>query len=299
MSVPDIEGLGTDGTGQLWGVSGTQNELYEIDKATGVGSIGRPLDNGSDYESIDCYLTSPSFLVDIAVTKTVDNSSPNEGELLTFSIVTSNSGPGTASSVSISDTLPAGLTFDSASPTQGSYDDSTGEWFIGTLNNGSSTTLTITATVDAGTSGSTITNTATLATLSQIDDNSANNEDSAEVMPILTVDAAITKTETPESTTYTPGGTSTYVIRVTNIDGPNDLVGGVVFDDLPNGVSLNPSWSCVAVGNASCVTAQPSGTGIAANTTDPINQAVDIEAGAGNYVEFTVPVLFSSDMNDY
>jgi hypothetical protein len=72
-----------------------------------------------------------------------------------------------------------------------------------------------------------------------------------------------------------------------------------MFDDLPNGVSLNTSWSCVAVGNASCVTGQPSGTGIAANTTDPINQAIDIAAGAGNYVEFTVPVQFSSNMADY
>jgi len=299
LSVPDIEGFGTDTLGNLWGTSGTQDEVYEIDKNTGVGSVGRPIDNGSDYESIDCYATSPSFNVDIAVTKSVDNSTPNEGELVTFTIGTSNTGPGTASSLTISDTLPAGLTFDSATPSQGNYDDSTGEWYVGTLNNGSSATLTITATVNAGTTGSTITNTASLATVSQIDGNTANNEASVDVMPTLTVDLAITKTETPASTTFTPGSTSTYVIRVTNIDGPNDLVGGVMFDDLPNGVSLNTSWSCVAVGNASCVTGQPSGTGIAANTTDPINQAIDIAAGAGNYVEFTVPVQFSSNMADY
>ena len=52
---PDIEGLGTDPSGQLWGTSGTQGILYEIDKLTGVGSNGRTIDNGGDYESVDCF----------------------------------------------------------------------------------------------------------------------------------------------------------------------------------------------------------------------------------------------------
>jgi len=299
LTVPDIEGLGTDTLGNLWGVSGTEDQVYEIDKTTGVGSVGRPIDNGGDYESFDCFATSTSFDVDIEVNKTIDNASPNEGEQVVFTIVASNNGPGNASSITIMDVLPTGLTFNSSTVTQGSYDQVNGNWFVGNLNNGSSGSLTITATVDAGTQGTTIDNTATLDTVSQIDSNSNNNADTASLTPTLTVDLAITKTETPASATYTPGGTSTYVIRVTNLAGPNDLVGGVVFDDLPNGLSLNPSWSCVAVGSASCITGQASGTGIASNAADPINQAVDIAAGPDNYVEFTIPVLFSLNMDDY
>lgn len=63
FGVDDIEGLSFDDSGQLWGTTGTaalpgeQNSPYEISLTTGAAVNRRPLDNGSDYESVACHKT--------------------------------------------------------------------------------------------------------------------------------------------------------------------------------------------------------------------------------------------------
>jgi uncharacterized repeat protein (TIGR01451 family) len=188
ITVPDIEGLGTDVTGQLWGTSGTQGILYEISKTTGVGSNGRTIDNGSDYEAVDCDQLSPGVVADLAVTKGVDNATPNELSTINYTIVVTNNGPATATVIQISDVLPVGVTYVSDTPTQGSYDSFTGNWFVGTLTNSATATLIIEASVDAGTAGSTITNTASVSFLNQSDPNPANDSDSVDIDPVLALD---------------------------------------------------------------------------------------------------------------
>ena len=184
ITVPDIEGLGTDPTGQLWGTSGTQRILYELNKTTGVGSNGRPIDNGSDYESVDCYAFSPSVFADLAVTKVVDDAAPAEGATATYTVTATNTGPGIATVVQLSDVLPAGVTFASAVASQGTYDSMSGAWFVGTLSAGSSATLNLQASVDIGSAGSTITNTASVTFLSQYDSNAGNDVASADIVPV-------------------------------------------------------------------------------------------------------------------
>ena len=129
ISVPDIEGMGTDPSGQLWGTSGTQGILYEIDKVTGIGSNGRAIDNGGDYEAIDCYAFSPTITADLALTKSVDNGTPGEGDTVTYTVTVQNTGPGPATVVQIMDQLPSGVTYVSATPSQGTYNSGSGDWF--------------------------------------------------------------------------------------------------------------------------------------------------------------------------
>ena len=62
--------------------------------------------------------TSPS---DLAVTKAVSNPTPNVGDTITFTVSLTNNGPGTANNIVLADLLPAGLSFVSAAPTQGTY----------------------------------------------------------------------------------------------------------------------------------------------------------------------------------
>lgn len=76
-------------------------------------------------------------------------------------------GPDGATSVVVADLLPAGLTFQSAAASQGAYDGGGGLWSVGSIAAGESHTLAITATVNAGTAGTTITNTATIAAVDQ------------------------------------------------------------------------------------------------------------------------------------
>src|SRR5262245_61910744 len=53
---------------------------------------------------------------DLALTKSVSNAAPNVGDTITFTITLSNSGPDAATSVQVTDVLPAGFTFVSATP---------------------------------------------------------------------------------------------------------------------------------------------------------------------------------------
>ncbi len=85
---------------------------------------------------------------DLKIEKTVSDSVLSCGKNLTYTIKLTNNGPINAGSIIAADILPAGLSFVSASATQGSYDTTTGKWIVGSLANGASATLTIQVKVD-------------------------------------------------------------------------------------------------------------------------------------------------------
>ncbi|MCO5197204.1 MAG: DNRLRE domain-containing protein [Anaerolineae bacterium] len=109
---------------------------------------------------------------DLAVTKTVNNATPNEDETITYTIVATNNGPDAATGVVVNDTLPTGVTYVSHVASTGTY--AAGVWTVGSLAASSSETLTITAKVDLGTLGDTIINAATI-TGNETDPNLNNN----------------------------------------------------------------------------------------------------------------------------
>lgn len=118
---------------------------------------------------------------DIALTKSVDKTSPNSGDTITYTLQVTNSGPATASNVLATDILPAGLTYVSDDG-GGHYASTTGTWTIGALPNGSSTMLHIKASVNAGEGGQTITNSASAA-VGNGDPNVANNTATQSITP--------------------------------------------------------------------------------------------------------------------
>ena len=70
---------------------------------------------------------------DLVLAKTVNNPTPNVGDTITFTVTLTNAGPVTATSVEVTDLLPAGLTFVFALPSQGSYDPASGHWDVGAV----------------------------------------------------------------------------------------------------------------------------------------------------------------------
>lgn len=224
ITVPDIEGLGTDPSGQLWGTSGTQGILYEIDKATGVGSNGRTINNGSDYEAVDCFAFSPTITADLGLTKTVDDAAPREGDTVSYTVTVTNNGPGPATVVQVNDLLPAGVTFVASIPAQGTYDAPSGDWYVGTLAAGSSAAIVLQAQVDTDTGGDTITNTARVDFLSQVDPDASNDTASVSIVPLgtpnLVVGKSLMTVEDPVNGAANPmaipGATVSYTITATN-----------------------------------------------------------------------------------
>ncbi|MGD8626692.1 MAG: FG-GAP-like repeat-containing protein, partial [Anaerolineae bacterium] len=120
---------------------------------------------------------------DLGLAKTVDVPIPNEGEPVHFVLVATNGGPSDAQSTLVTDTLPAGLTYAGSAATLGSYSGDI--WTLGTLPAETSATLTLTATVDVGSGGMVITNTARGPRAIGTDPNPGNNNASA----TLTVNA--------------------------------------------------------------------------------------------------------------
>ena len=115
---------------------------------------------------------------DLVTVKTLasGDSTPAEGDTVSFEIEVTNNGTAQATNVSLIDTLPAGITFASSSTTQGTYNSTTGLFNIGTLNAGASATLTLTGTVDVGQGGNTITNVTTAAMGDQPDPSTAGDD---------------------------------------------------------------------------------------------------------------------------
>jgi len=169
---------------------------------------------------------------DIVITKTVDNSTPSEGDTITFTVGITNSGPAQATNLVVTDAVPAGLTVTGATPTVGTWADPT--WTIGTLNNGASASLTITATVDANTGGQTITNEVT-HTQDQLDSDTTADDPSEAVTVSNDTDLVVTKTV--DNSTPNEGDTVTYTITIQN-NGPTQVNNLEIEDILPPGVTL-------------------------------------------------------------
>src|SRR5258708_31064425 len=108
----------------------------------------------------------------------VDNAKPSHGVTIHYTVTVSNAGPDNATNVVVNDALPAGLRFVSAAPSIGTYSTSTGMWMIGPLASGATANVVLTATVNSGTDGQTITNTANVHG-SELDLHLANNVSSA------------------------------------------------------------------------------------------------------------------------
>ena len=96
-------------------------------------------------------------------------------------MIIENVGALTATNVSVLDQLPAGVTFESYTATEGFYDNVSGLWIVGSQSVGEVDTLFISASVDLGTELSTITNTATRASSLPGDPNPANDAAQAEI----------------------------------------------------------------------------------------------------------------------
>ena len=149
---------------------------------------------------------------------------------LVYTISVTNFGPSSASSVVVTDTLPAGVTFVSASG-GGVNNSGVVSWSLGTLASGQVSNLTVTVTAPA--SGS-LTNTASVSSPTG-DPNSTNNMTPPVITTVTPVaDVGIGKTG---SASVLAASNLVYTISVTNF-GPSSASSVTVTDTLPLGVTF-------------------------------------------------------------
>ena len=142
------------------------NETFTVDLSGATGAT--LLDN----QGVGTILNDDGPIADVSITKTGPASVAGNSNF-TYTITVSNAGPQSASNVVVTDTLPLGLTFVSATPSQGNCaGTSTVICTLGAIASGG--TATIALTVTAPTSGS-FTNTATVTNTPETDPTPANN----------------------------------------------------------------------------------------------------------------------------
>src|SRR5262249_46839453 len=156
---------------------------------------------------------------DVAVSKTISNPAPGVGAQVSFTVTVTNRGPSPATGVVVSDVLPAALTFVSATPSQGSYDATSGAWTAGDLDTTGSAVPALTALVAQQ---GPFTNTASRSNGNEPDPNPTNDSASATGTAGLLTDLSLEKTD--GLTSASPGQQLTYTITVHNA-GPSDAVG--------------------------------------------------------------------------
>lgn len=128
------------------------------------------------------FTTVPS--ADLSITKTVVTPGPYfVSQTVTYNIAVTNDGPDTATGVTVTDVLPSGTSFVSATPSQGSCSGTTTVTCnLGTLNNGITATITLMLQLD---SGGNITNTASVS--SDVSDPTPTNDSSSSTIAAASV----------------------------------------------------------------------------------------------------------------
>jgi uncharacterized repeat protein (TIGR01451 family) len=259
---------------------------------------------------------------DLSVTKTAAPDPVNVGSAVTYTLTVTNNGPQDATGVTLNDSLPTGMVFVSATPSQGTCSGTTAvSCSIGALGNGFSATVAIVATP---TQAGTIRNTASV-TCNEFDPHPENNSDTREITVHEAANLSITKAASPNPVTV--GTSLTYTLTVTN-GGPSSATGVTVNETLPTGMTFvsssssqgtcsgtsTVSCSIGALGNGSSATVTivvtPTQTGGISNTATVIANEVDPDTsnnsdtrvvtvnGAGSTLSALTPGLLWVGQND-
>lgn len=173
------------------------------------------------------------------------------GGQVIYTLAVVNDGPQDASNVVVTDTLPAGVSFASATPSQGTCSQAAGvvECELGDLPNGGSAQIQIVGNVGAGLAGQQIDNTASVDGDEPDPDPSDNTDTSqSDVVAPPPPEADIEVDKTVKSGFPRVGNELTYVVTVTN-NGPDDATDVNLTDtlsQLAGVITITPSQgSCL------------------------------------------------------
>lgn len=268
----------------------TMNNTASVSSATSDPNMA----NNSDTDTVDIDSSA-----DLAIVKTLDTPDFTAGNNERYKLTVTNNGPSDVSSFMISDALDSDLTYQSSSSNISCTGTTTITCTGGVIDAGDTLVATITVAVSPSVvAGTTISNTATVATVAPTTDPNPGNNSSTVVATIVnSTDLAITKNATG---TFTAGETGNYTIAVEN-KGPSDTPTNdvTVVDGLPVGMTLasytGMGWSCSGTAVVTCVYAPVLVNGA---TTPDLTLTADIAANKLGTVVNTATVSSTTDDPD-
>lgn len=234
-----VERLSADLGDMAAGATVTINIVTDVrqnlssDKVKNIAEVSAPNEpDTSNNMDMDMVPVTPK--IDLAITK-VDSDDPLEpGNEFSYTLTATNNGPSNATGVEVSDILPDGVTFVSATPvvTRTMADKFIFE--VGDLAVGQSRTFTINVRVNDDFFG-TLLNEAWVKGNEEETNLDNNHDDETTVVVEPVIDLAITKVDSKDP--VAPGEVFSYVVHAVN-NGPFDATGVVVTDELPADVSF-------------------------------------------------------------
>lgn len=224
---------------------------------------------------------------DLSITKLASPDPVPTGGTLTYTLTVSNAGPAAAGPTTVTDTLPAGVSFVSASGTGWSCVESTGivecDAAVMPVDTAADITVAVTVTATSGT----LTNTAEVASLIS-DPNTANN--TAATITTVTAQADLDLTMNADPAATGPGGSFVHSATVTNL-GPAGASGVVLTLTLPAGAvigTITPG-ACVPAANVVTCTVGPMAVAGTFVATVEMNAAVTGTYSTAGVVAGTEP----------
>ncbi len=207
-------------------------------------SIGESVQNGKfisidSGDTVTCTFVNDATDADLSVTKSVDDTTPDAGQTIEYTLSAHNAGPAAATNITVLDVLPSDLTYVSDDGL-GAYSTSTGEWIIATLPSGSTTALHIKASVKSGTEGKQIANSITVSVSDEdVSDYNEQNNSAASTV--------IVNTPTPPTPPSGGGGGSSFPPS-------NGPPGGISFGGGGSGLgaSTGPTGQVLGVSAEQC-----------------------------------------------
>lgn len=275
-----------------------------------ISSEGTPDPNQGNNLASTSTVVGPPPQTDLALDKTANVNTVAPGSSITYNLVTTNIGTGSATDLTITDATPAGTTFVSASPSSGgilTVPSANGTGSIacvwpGVTAPGESRTLTVILNVSAAAeNGSTIVNTASTASLA-FESDFSNNSDSVSVA--VSTDENLPMADVEISTSSIPemidtGEQLVYTILVTN-NGPDTAENVLLRTSSPLGtrfVSLTTTQGTVTAPPAGGVGVAEVAIGdIESGNTVTVVMTVNVIGEGGDTV--SIDVVIESDTND-
>jgi uncharacterized repeat protein (TIGR01451 family) len=304
-SLSRLDGSSTKGT---WSAL-----LADVFSAAAGGTDGNGTFNAWSIQvtpvHFDCVAFAPT--ASLTATKTVSGAF-TVGGTVTYTVTITNNGTGAQNDNTgheFTDALPSGLTLVSAAATSGTTATAgnTVNWDGSLAPLGGSVTITITATINSGTQGTTISNQGTFnydADVNGTNESSVQTDDpsvaGASNPTSFTVGAShLTATKSVAGTSFTPGSTVTYTVVISNsgASASPDNAGHEFTDALPASLTLQTATATSGTVTTAGNTVNWDGS-IAASGSVTITITAKINAGTANTtINNQGTVSYDADLN--
>ena len=241
-------GVLTDAIGNL--ALGASDTITVTVKPTATGTLvntaavtGDQVDNvpANNTATVTTPVITLPTQANLSITKTATPTTGTVNQNLTYTITATNaSGAASAAGVTVTDTLPAGVTFVSATDTttnttltdnNGTITDT-----IGNMAAGSTDTITVVVTPDQSVAGSSVTNSATVTTTTSNSSTNTTASVTTQIQSTTPPGASLSITKTANATGNV-GQNLTYTIIVSNT-GSSAATGTTMTDTLPAGLTF-------------------------------------------------------------